>query len=215
MDQTQAELRTLLEQCYDGDRGALDELLRRNLSWLEARVRRRLGDKLRRKAETGDFVQEVAIRFFREGPRFLISNEAQFRALLGRMVENVIRDQHDWFSAQRRSIDREGAMPRASVIDLDPSARVVDRPSQVVARDEAEAWTRLAVNLLDPEAREIVRLREWEGLPFADIGAQLDISTDSARMRFNRALTKLAEKIILLRSGQFEQATEADATPPE
>ena len=53
--------------------------------------------------------------------------------------------------------------------------------------------------------REVILLREWENHSFAEIGGQLGITEDAARMRFHRALARLAEKIQLLRGGRIEE----------
>jgi RNA polymerase sigma factor (sigma-70 family) len=66
-------------------------------------------------------------------------------------------------------------------------------------RDEAAAadWERLrpliddVVHELNDRDREAVLLRFFEGRPFADIGVTLGLSEDAARMRVDRALSKL------------------------
>ena len=60
------------------------------------------------KVESSDIVQDAALQFLKYGPRFILSDEEKFRALLVRIVENVLRDKHDWFSARRRAIAGSG-----------------------------------------------------------------------------------------------------------
>jgi len=62
----------------------------------------------------------------------------------------------------------------------------------------------LALELLADGDREIILLRQWEGLPFATVGEQLGIAEDAARMRFERALARLARTVQQLRSGQLQ-----------
>jgi hypothetical protein len=64
--------------------------------------------------ESGDVVQEAAVQFLNYGLRFIISDDKRFRGLLARIVENVLRDKHDWFTAQRREIARQRPLPSAS-----------------------------------------------------------------------------------------------------
>ena len=53
--------------------------------------------------------------------------------------------------------------------------------------------------LLDEEDRELVLLRQWDGLEFAVLGERLGVSTDAARMRFQRAVGRLAQTLERLR----------------
>lgn len=192
----------LLREWHEGDGEALAELIRRNLDWVGAFVQRRLGPLVRAKAETQDIVQEAMIDVLTYGPRFEISDEEQFRGLLARIVENNIRDQNKGLRRLRRDAVREKAVTRDSVLCLDPPARSVTRPSQAASRNEETEWVRLALELLDAKDRGVLWLREWEKLPFAEIGERLGIPHNTARMRFQRALPKLAEKVAQLRLGR-------------
>ena len=62
---------------------------------------------------------------------------------------------------------------------------------------------RLAIGLLEVDDREVVVLRQWDGLPFEEVGTRLGISADAARMRFQRALVEVAAKVALLRRGEL------------
>ena len=66
----------LLERWHAGDGGALDELLVRDLPWIRRCVHRRLGQGLRQRAETEDFVQEAVLEVLRYGPRFVVGTRA-------------------------------------------------------------------------------------------------------------------------------------------
>ncbi|MEQ8766944.1 MAG: RNA polymerase sigma factor [Planctomycetota bacterium] len=201
--------RVLLSRWHRGDAGALDGLLARDLNWIQAHVRRRLGWKLRQKAETNDIIQEAVLEFLRYGPRFIISNRAHFRALLSQIVENVLRHQNRWFTRRRRDMGREESIPDESVLDLDGSGQ--DRPSVVAQKNEQEQWLRLGLELLDPEDQKVLVLRNWDDRSFAEIGAELGIAEDAARMRYNRALPKLAYKIRDIREGRLEIPPGADS----
>ncbi|MBK8976921.1 MAG: sigma-70 family RNA polymerase sigma factor [Planctomycetes bacterium] len=195
------ETAILLRRWHAGEQGALQELLQRDLGWIREHVQRRLGGLLRQKGETQDYVQDAMVEVLRYGPRFVMHDRDRFRGLLVRIIENVLRDRHDWFTAKRRAIQRERPLPDDSVIDLDLSLESVTRPSEHAARGERESWVRLALELLPPDDRRVILLRQWDELPFEEIGARLGCSTDAARMRFQRALPKLARKIEELRAG--------------
>jgi RNA polymerase sigma-70 factor (ECF subfamily) len=200
-----SEITRLLRRWHDGDEAALEAIVRAHLPWIARVVHSRLGEKLRAKTDTQDIVQEALVAFLRYGPRFLIRDQGQFRALLVRIVENTIRGQHDRFTAQRRSLKREAALPRDSVLCLDPTLQNVERPSEKAARHEVQALVGLAVEVIEPEEREVVLLRQWDDLSFKEIGERLGINEDAARMRFNRALVHLASAVQQIRAGEITE----------
>lgn len=200
----------LLLRWHSGDRAALDTLLERDLPWIHNVVRRRLGRHLRAKAETQDFVQDAIVEFLRYGPRVMVSDRKQFRALLARIVENVIRGQHDWFTARRRALSRERPLPADSVLRLDAGVERGPSPSQAADQRDWEALVRLALELLEGGDREVIVLREFEQTSFGSIGAKLGVSEDAARMRFYRAVLRLSDTIQKLRRGRLDEVLGED-----
>lgn len=193
----------LLRRWNRGDEAALQELIAHHLPWIRAHVSERLGDLLRAKEETGDIVQGALLEFLRYGPRFELANEAHLRALLARIAENVLRDRYDFHSRRRRQAARETPLPADGVLMLDPSARDATQPSEALERKQWQAWVRLALELLDPADREVIVLRQWDNLEFAEIAERLGLAVDTTRMRFHRALPKLADKIKQLQRGDL------------
>ena len=207
----ESETVQLLRKWHEGDRAALDSLLERDLPWIQARVRRRLGPLLRARAETDDFVQDAVAEVLSYTPRFLLSNRAQFRALLARIVENHLRDQHDRFSAYRRALHLERPLPSDTRLHLDQPRAPVARPSEVAERREWEAWVRLGLEALETEDRRIIVQRNWDGLSFADIARELGVSEDAARMRFHRSLARLTAAVNDLRAGKLRRWLSAES----
>jgi len=191
----------LLRDYHRGERAALAKLIERNLDWVRNYVHRRLGEGLRRKAETHDLVQEAMLDVLVYGPRFEIGDEDQFRGLLAKIVENTIRDQNDWWRRKRRDIARERTADGRSVLQIGPIDDAVTSPSTAADRNEATEWLRLAMELLEPADRDVLWLREWDKLSFDEIGGRLGVSANTARMRFQRALPRLVRKVAELRSG--------------
>lgn len=197
---------TLLDQWDAGDEQALEELLQRHLPWIRNHVHHRLGPFLRGKAETCDYVQDAMVEFLRYGPRIRISDEKHFRALIVRIVENTLRGKKDWFTAQRRKAARQRPLPSDTILSLDPPKEDVERPSQAAVQHEREAWIRLGLELIDPDDAELIVLHQWEGRPFDEIAAHLEITADAARMRHVRAVNRLANKVSSLRRGDLARA---------
>ena len=192
----------LLRRWHQGDQQALQALLRRDLPWIRRRVRQRLGDALRQHGDTDDFLHETVLEILAWSPRFLVPDGDTFRRLLSQIVENVLRERHEFYGRMRRDRARQAPLPDDSVLCLDPRLRTATSPSQHAVRNEEEAWLRLALDLLSPEDRDVIVLREWGGQDFRAIGEQLGIGANAARMRFTRALARLADRVESLRRGE-------------
>jgi RNA polymerase sigma-70 factor, ECF subfamily len=193
-----------------GDVAALQRLVADHLPWIEAHVRRRLSPLARRDGDTQDYVQAALLDVLRDGPRFAIDDPAAFRALLARIVENTLVDRVRYLQRAQRDLRREQPLPGDSVLLLDAAARSVTEPAVRADRNEQQAWLRLALELLGPEDREAIRLRDWDGATFAEIGTRLGLNEEAARKRYTRALPRLAEKLDLLRRGHVSEALPAE-----
>jgi RNA polymerase sigma factor (sigma-70 family) len=195
----------LLSRWRAGDRDALGTLLARDLDWIRAFVHRRLGNApARRFGDTDDYVQEATVRVLREGPRFVLADREQFRVLLATIVLNVIRGQHRALHALKRAVQREEALGSDSVLLLDPPARSVAAPDERAAQAEQEEWLRLGYLLLDPEDQQVIDLH-WQGNTDAEIGAVVGAVANTARMRRQRAMGRLAKIVLDVKAGRLEQ----------
>ncbi len=197
-----SETMTLLRRWREGDPEALGQLVERDLPHIRAHARRRLGPVLHGQEQTGDIVQEAMVRVLVDGPRFVLSDREQFRALVGRIVENVLSTRGRYARRACRDIAREQPAT-GSVLDLDASAT---SPSRAAMRSEDQAWLELGLELLPATDRYVIVCRQWEEQSFAEIAATLGASEDATRMRFRRALSRLGRVLADLRSGQLDRA---------
>lgn len=192
----------LLGRWHAGEEEALHRLIERYLPSVREHVHRLLGDELRAKHETVDFVQDALVEFLRYSPRFQVANARQFHRLIIRIIENVLRDRHDWYRRKRRAIEREQPLPESSILQIG-GARSRTRPSAAAERNERQALVRLALELLRDTDREIIILREYDGLSYQEIAEKLGAQEPAVRMRMSRALSRLGEKMRELRDGEF------------
>lgn len=146
-------------------------------------------------------MHEAVVEALEYSPPFLIDDRDRFRGLLVRIVENVLRDRDDWYRARRRDMARERPLPSASVLQLEVEG---SSPSQAADRSEWEDWLRLGLEFLDAEDRTVILRRQWDGQDYESLGRELGVSADAARMRFNRALSRLAQVVERLKRGDLE-----------
>lgn len=202
----------LLQQWRSGDRDALDRLLQRDMEWIRRRVHLQLGQALRRAGDTEDFVQEAALAVLRDGPRFVLSSRRQFRALLAKITTNVLRGQNRRLHALKRGTVREEPLLSDSILDLDPHHQRVAPPDQGAAHAEEREWLRMGQLLLDPKDQAVTQLH-WEGLADAEIGAQLGLTANTARMRRTRAIGRLTQIVRKLKDGRVGDLVEGHEDP--
>lgn len=196
-----ADTIALLARWHAGDQAALATLVELHLPWLSAHVRDRMGGFLRQHGDAEDYLHDAMLDFLRDAPRFQVRDVDQFRGLLVRVVENTLRDRNDWFRRKRRDFARNNGLPSQSVLALDPALQMSTTPSREAAASEAHDWVRLALEILPAEDRRILVARDWEKRSFVEIGAEMSMTDSAVRMRWVRAVGRLAAILRDLRRG--------------
>lgn len=187
----------LVRQAKSGESAALNLLLDRYLQRILRIVRMRLGPKLRGRMESMDIVQEVMLRAVRGFDQFEARDEAAFLHWISRLVHNEIRDQADFHNAAKRDSSKEVASSHdseknCSVLSQIPADSVY-RPSLQLRLKEEVLQLEVAMDKLSETQREVIVMRQYEGLSFKEIGTEMSMSEDAARMQFGRAMDKLTD----------------------
>jgi RNA polymerase sigma-70 factor, ECF subfamily len=178
--------RELLEQAKAGSPEALNHLYERCAGRLLALIRLRLGKDLRSRLESRDILQATLLKSL-EHLNDLNGNETRsLMAWLARIAEHEIRDCADFHHRQRRDAARE------SVLDDDAPLPALTRSalSRVILNEQA-AQLETALESLSETHREVIVLRKFEELSFAEIAIRLGKSEDACRMLLARAMTAL------------------------
>src|SRR5438552_458981 len=125
------------------------------------------------RADAEDIVQEAFVRFWRR--QHSIAN----RALLYATVRSTALDR---LRSNQRRARREAAVARDGAEQVEPQFATVDEGQQLLAA---------AVERLPNEQREVVILKIWNELTFAEIAQALQISPNTAASRYRYALGTL------------------------
>ncbi len=137
----------------------------------------------RHQPDAEDAVQTALVKVAR-APHRLAAADCPWAYLL-RMVRNealmIARRKQRWFSAPTGTVE---------LSDLTTYCKV-DRLEQ----EESFRAALAALRTLPAEQAEVVVLKIWEGLTFAQIGELLDISLHTAASRYQYALAKLARRL--------------------
>ena len=208
----------LLRRWHGGDREALDALLSRHVDALHEYVRGKLAGELRqvrREQDSMDLVQAAAARVLQYTPAFVPENGRQFQRLLRKIVVNDIVSHLRAPRHAKRELSRDRFGD--SVLDMRSAAGsslLPDRAAEKAEQQaEARAWARMALEFLpEDDDRRLVLLAAVEECSWQEIGAELGLAPDTARMRFQRLLPKLANHIRVLREGRVEELLALDGS---
>ncbi len=188
-------LNALLHNARQGDRQSIGELLSQYRAYLTMLGAAQFQQRLRPRVSPSDIVQDVMLRAHRHFGQFRGETE---RELLGWLREILINslarfvEQH--VRAAKRDIRREvsldnftaaaGPLPEAS-----PGK--AEAPSAAIRLGEQSLLLTELLNQLPEHYREVLVLRNIQGLAFEEVAARLDRSPGATRMLWLRAIEKL------------------------
>jgi RNA polymerase sigma-70 factor (ECF subfamily) len=185
----------LLHSAKKGDQVAYETFMARYFDKVLRIVRARLGVKLRGRQESMDIAQDAMIRVIQGMEKFEPRSEGALIQWVSKLVENQIRDAADYHGAQKRRISQEVPIG-AGAEEPYRLSRIADlsqkTPSQILALKEQLEQLERTLDRLG-ERKEVILLRNYAGMSFKEIGEELNISEDAARMQFIRAMDKLTD----------------------
>ena len=178
----------LLQQARAGSPDAVNRLYEQCAGRLLAFIRLRLGKDLRARLESRDILQATLLKSLDHLHDFKGQETRSLMAWLARIAEREINDCADFHHRQRRDAARE-----VPADDLPLPALTRSALSRVIL-DEDAVRLEAALDMLEPAYREVILLRKFEELSFAEIGRRLGKSEDACRMLLARAMTALTLK---------------------
>lgn len=155
-------------------------------------ARRRLDDRLAPATDPEDVVSQAFLDARRKWSEYRAARPvSEFVWLYRIVVDRVIET---WRTANRagRDLHRNVPWPEHPSIDLGLVA-AGPGPGTEAAQKETHALLRQAVDGLKDADREVVMLRAFEGLAFAEIGEVLGLTENTATARYVRALGRLKD----------------------
>jgi RNA polymerase sigma-70 factor (ECF subfamily) len=191
----------LLQQARGGRTAALGPLLELYRNYLHLLARTQIDLHLGRRANPSDLVQETFLEAFRDFDSFRGGSVGEFRAWLRRiLVHNLGRLVAAQVTATKRSVRREVSL-RGSLAALERSTSRFDQSlvsswSSPSAREERlEVAAILADQLakLPARQREVIVLRNLEGLSFDEVAEKMGATAGAVRMLWLRALARLKD----------------------
>jgi RNA polymerase sigma-70 factor, ECF subfamily len=175
----------LVAAFQSGDIAAFDQLVSRWDRRIQGAVYRLIGNH----EEARDLSQEAFLKAYRALGTF--KKEARFSSWLYQIAINATRDRlrRRRRSAPDLSLDDLGADAEGALRDARPSALAL-MESHDLSRAVAAAMA-----ALPEEQREVVILKEYEGLTFPEIAVALDVPLSTVKTRLYRGLTQLRARL--------------------
>jgi RNA polymerase sigma-70 factor (ECF subfamily) len=135
-----------------------------------------------------DVAQDAMVRFFRSLERFDASRPV--RPWLLRIVRNLVRDR-----ARRMRVRRtESLEPADDALRFEPRDPTPD-PEAQTARHELQALLWSCLRELPPRYREVLVLRDYQDLAYAEIATALKIPRGTVMSRLHRARRLLRDVV--------------------
>ena len=196
MAESSPSLLRLLEALRQGDAAAQGEVLLRYEPWLKLLARLQIDTRFQGKFAESDIVQQTLLEACRDLPKFRGGTEAELLAWLKQILAHVLAHEiRRYHGTQQRDLDREvsledalaqssqrlGAMLADS--GSSPSARASDREQEVLLAD--------VLAKLPDDYREVIILRNLEGLSHEEVARRMGRATGAVRMLWVRALAAL------------------------
>lgn len=175
----------LVRAVQRGEPGAMDQLIRGTYTEVYALCRRLLGDP----SDAADATQDVYLRVVRSVLGF--RGEAAFGTWLHRVTVNVC------MTELRRRGDIRARGQSAGILDPSFDELVATDTSPEDRASDADLARRTARALaeLTDDAREIVVLRDVQGLSTKETAELLGVSEGAVKVRLHRAHAKLRELV--------------------
>ena len=175
-----------------GDRQAFSELFERHRAELRRAVQLRLDRRLRTRVDESDVVQEAQLEAFRRLDDYLERRPMPFGLWLRKTAqERILYHRRAHLETAGRSVLREQAFPdQSSMMIVAPFLHRDSSPSQQMVNRETQRLVSEAVGELADLDREILLMRNVEGLSQLEIAQVLGLSHEAVRKRYGRAIVK-------------------------
>lgn len=179
--ETTSAYAAVLDRVRSGDPAAIEDLLRQ----AQVIARRYSQAVCGRAPDSDDAMQEALLQTFRNARH--IREPQAFRSWLYRTVKNACL-----IGRRRKAIDRHTGSIHDQTADPADAAPGAD---MTIESAEEREQVRAALARLAPAHREIVFLRDFEGLSTREVARVLGISEPNVKVRLHRAHAQLRQRL--------------------
>jgi len=201
-EQPRPNTEQLLAEARQGQRESLGALLESYRAYLHTMARTEIGARLQARANPSDVVQETFLQASRHFGQFDGHTEAEWRSwlrsILRRRLLHLVRKQ---VLAGKRSVQREVPLPPDPTESGSTGANAQaglastgSSPSLQARRNEAADTLARQLARLPAQYREVLVLRNLQGLPFDEVARRMGRTPGAVRVLWVRALERLRQE---------------------
>jgi RNA polymerase sigma-70 factor (ECF subfamily) len=189
-----SDLEDWIRSARNGSAEALGRLLEECRPYLLLVANQELPPGLRAKAGASDLVQETLLQAQGHFDRFRDDGEAELLAWLRRiLLHSASNLRRRYCGTGKRQLGREVPLADNSAAGAPEVAAADPSPSSLAAAQEEDIVLRRALEQLPEDYRRVVTWRNYDRLPFDEIGRRLGRSAEAARKLWVRAVEQLQQ----------------------
>ena len=191
----------LLAKARQGNGESLGALLEFYRNYLYLLARTQIDLHLQARANPSDLVQETFLQACSHFKQFRGTSEKELLCWLRRiLVNNLARLVEKQILAQKRNVRREVSLERYRTLLHNPSEHFetalvsqISSPSMQAQRRELASLVADQLAQLPAPYRDVIVLRNLEGLPFDEVAVRMNRSPGAVRVLWLRALDQLRQ----------------------
>lgn len=184
-------LKRLIQRAKDRDPGAFDQLVDAYGARLYGYLYRLTGSR----DDADDLLQEVFLRVVRMIGSY--SHDGRFDGWLFRIATNLVRDRIRRANRAPRTLSLDAPADGQSTGDddsmLEPADKTGSSPDAAMQMDQDCDALQLALSRLPQAEREVIMLRHFSQLSFAQVAEAMGTPLGTALARAHRGLAKMRE----------------------
>jgi RNA polymerase sigma-70 factor (ECF subfamily) len=192
----ETQFQQLVESARQGDKNAIGQLIQDCRGYLMFIANHELDSYFSPKLGASDLVQDAMLSAQRCMGGFEGQSRDELLAWIRGILINDIKETRQRFRTAKRDLTREQPLSDRSTgkhANQIPAGEATPA-TDAIAREEADRLKNV-LEILSPEERKIIDLRNWQRLSFAEIGEQTGCSAEAARKRWSRAIIRLQSKL--------------------
>lgn len=189
----------LIDRARQGHGSSIGVLLQLYRNYLAVLAATQIEKRLQPRVSPSDVVQETMLRAHKNFAQFRGTTEPELLGWLRQiLVNNLAKFVEQHMLAARRDVRREVSLDRMGAALEQSTIRLAallpgqnSTPSMAVQRREEAVLLADRLAQLPPDYRDVLVLRNLQGLPFEEIAQQINRSVGASRMLWLRAIEKL------------------------
>jgi RNA polymerase sigma-70 factor (ECF subfamily) len=200
MSNSTPNLSRLLAELRDGDAEARAKTLARYHAWLRVLAQTQIGGRFRGKFDASDIVQQTLLEACRDLPQFRGNSEAELLAWLRQVLAHVLAHEFRRYAGTQKrdfasEVSLEQSLAQSSQHLVDMLAAPDTSPSLQAVRHEQEVMLAEVLARLPDDYREVIVLRNLEGLSHEEVAIRMDRGVGAVRMLWVRALARVRKEL--------------------